>query len=76
MSTFAEIEAAAGRLQRTDKLHLMESLWGDLSRTEAELESPAWHATALEKTERRVVAGREELIDWDRAKAELRERTV
>ena len=76
MSTLAEIEAAADRLQRTDKLRLMETLWSELSRTETDLESPAWHAIALVETERRMAEGHEEMLDWSRAKSELRNRTA
>jgi hypothetical protein len=76
MSTLAEIEAAADQLQRKDKLRLMETLWSELSRAEAEFDSPAWHASALAETERRLAEGREEMLDWNRTKAELRDRTV
>jgi len=76
MSTLAEIEEAAERLAHSEKLHLMETLWGDLSRKEAELASPAWHEGVLAETERRLADGREEILDWERAKAELRNKTV
>ena len=35
------------QLPRLEKLRLMETLWDDLSRDDAQLESPAWHETAL-----------------------------
>ena len=76
MSTLAEIEKAAGQLQREEKLRLMESLWSGLSRAEAEVESPAWHGSTLAETERRLAEGREEVLDWNRTKTELRDRTV
>ncbi len=76
MSTLAEIEAATDHLPRKDKLRLMEALWSELSRTEADLESPAWHGSALAETERRLAEGREEVLDWSRTKTELRNRTV
>jgi hypothetical protein len=34
------------QLPRQEKLKLMELLWAELSRDEAELESPMWHADA------------------------------
>jgi hypothetical protein len=34
------------QMPRSEKLKLMETLWADLSRDEAEVESPAWHADA------------------------------
>jgi hypothetical protein len=60
------------RLPRQEKLKLMESLWADLSRDEAELESPAWHAAALHETAERHARAEETLMNWDEAKAKLR----
>jgi hypothetical protein len=51
----------------------MEILWDDLSRNEAEFESPAWHAEALRETTERRARGEESLLDWDEAKAKLRQ---
>lgn len=77
MSTLTEIEAAADRLPPAEKLRLMETLWDELSRgSGAELVSPAWHAEALAETERRLADGREEVLDWQRVKVELRQKTV
>jgi hypothetical protein len=60
------------RLPRQEKLRLMETLWAELSRDEAELESPAWHAAALSETSQRLAAGEEQTLDWEQAKAALR----
>lgn len=60
------------RMPRLEKLKLMETLWVELSRDEAELESPAWHADALRETAERVASGREKILDWEQAKAKLR----
>jgi hypothetical protein len=67
MST-AEIQ----RMPRAEKLKLMEVLWADLSRDEALVESPAWHAEELRKTQARVAAGQEEIVDWEEGKKRLR----
>jgi len=61
-------------MPRREKLKLMESLWADLSRDEADLESPAWHADALRETSERRARGEEKVLDWDDAKARLRKR--
>lgn len=74
MSTLAEIEAATDQLPREDKLRLMETLWSELLRDEAGVESPAWHAEILAETKRRLAEGGEQLLDWDRVKADLRGR--
>jgi hypothetical protein len=63
---------AIQRLPRSEKLKLMEVLWEELSRPDAEFESPAWHARELARTERRLAAGKEKVIDWEVAKRKLR----
>jgi Putative addiction module component len=60
------------QMPRKEKLRLMEALWADLSRDEAEVESPAWHANALRETAARVARGEENILDWERAKTKLR----
>jgi hypothetical protein len=61
------------QMPRREKLKLMETLWLELSRDEAEVESPAWHAEALRETSERVARGEEEVLDWEQAKAQLRQ---
>lgn len=61
-------------MSRQDKLIAMETLWNDLSGDEQTLESPAWHELALKETETRVKEGLEPVMDWDRAKEQLRSR--
>ena len=60
------------QLPRQEKLKLMEMLWVELSRDEAELESPPWHADALRETAERRARGEETLLDWELAKEKLR----
>jgi hypothetical protein len=60
------------KLPRAEKLRLMETLWEELSRSEDEFESPAWHARELAETERRLAQGKEEILDWETAKKNLR----
>jgi len=55
-----------------EKLQTMEAIWADLSRNEARIESPAWHAEALQETASRFNAGKEQCTDWETAKQELR----
>ena len=61
------------QMPRQEKLKLMETLWAELSRDEAELESPAWHADALRETSERHARGEESVLDWEQAKAKLRQ---
>ncbi|HEX4263872.1 MAG TPA: addiction module protein [Verrucomicrobiae bacterium] len=65
---------AVRKLPRAEKLRLMETLWEELSRSESELESPAWHAKELAETERRLAQGKEQILDWETAKKKLRKR--
>ena len=60
-------------LTTKQKLQIMEDLWIDLSKNN-EIDSPEWHATALSNTEKNLLNGKEEPVDWDDAKNELRKR--
>ena len=61
------------RMTRAEKLQTMEAIWADLSASDAEVESPAWHADVLRETEARMAAGQEIVVDWEDAKRELRQ---
>ncbi len=52
----------------------MEAIWAALSTSDAEVESPTWHANVLRETEDRVSRGEERIVDWEIAKRELRKR--
>lgn len=62
------------KLPRAEKLKIIETLWGDLAGEEESFESPAWHAEELRKTEADLATGQVEVVDWEAAKKELRER--
>ena len=62
------------KMSREEKLQAMEALWADLSKTDGDVESPAWHQTALKESEARFAAGQERIMDWEIAKRELRKR--
>jgi hypothetical protein len=59
-------------MSRAEKLMALEALWEDLSRNEAEFESPAWHEKELAATEGRVNSGQKQFVDWESAKRSLR----
>lgn len=46
----------------------------DALKSEAEVESPDWHKEALAKTEARLRAGKEQVLDWEEAKRKIRNR--
>ena len=56
---------------RVEKLRMMEALWDDLSRDEASLASPAWHADALREAAESLASGGARFIDWDQARKVL-----
>lgn len=60
------------KMSRREKLIAMETLWTDLSKDDADVESPAWHGEALRETERLVKTGKARFLDLDDAKAALR----
>ncbi|HOX55825.1 MAG TPA: addiction module protein [Candidatus Paceibacterota bacterium] len=60
-----------GRMSRADKLRAMEALWADLSRDEAEFESPDWHGTVLRETERLVRDGKAKFSNWPAARRRI-----
>jgi hypothetical protein len=62
------------QMSRCEKLKLMELLWEHLSRPDEAFESPAWHARELAATEQRLAEGKEQVMDWETAKKELRRR--
>jgi hypothetical protein len=60
------------KMSRREKLIAMETLWTDLSKDDARVESPEWHGEALRETERLVKEGKAKFLDLDDAKAALR----
>lgn len=61
-------------MTREDKLRAMEALWADLSRDDAQFESPAWHGDVLHERAEAVKSGRETFIEWEEAKRQLRQK--
>jgi hypothetical protein len=57
-----------------EKLRAMEMLWADLSRNEAQIESPAWHGEVLHDREEKIKSGEETFMDWETAKKQLRDK--
>ncbi len=51
-------------MTRAEKVMALEALWEDLSRNDAEFESPDWHREELAATQERVKSGLERFVDW------------
>jgi Putative addiction module component len=63
-------------MSREDKLRAMEALWEHLSRDEARLPSPDWHAQVLRETEQLIKEGKAKFSDWGTAKRRIRQKAV
>ena len=62
------------KMSVAEKLRAMELLWADLSRNDAQFESPAWHEDVLRDREARIKSGKESFMDWETAKKQLRDK--
>ena len=61
-------------MTKEEKLRVMEALWIDLTKSQEEFSSPAWHEDVLKARDERIKSGIEEYKDWEIAKKELRDR--
>lgn len=64
---------ATDHFSRIEKLRLIEQLWDELVRTPEEIASPDWHADALREAEAAITRGEAQWLDWEDAKAGLRQ---
>jgi len=62
------------KLSSIEKLKIIEALWEDLVSDEDNLPSPSWHETELIETEKKLLSGDIDVLDWQQAKKELRSR--
>ena len=58
-----------------EKMDLLETVWSEISSEPENIEVPQWHKDILDEREEELSAGREEVIDWAEAKAQI-ERAV
>ena len=54
----------------------MESLWEDIARTPEAIESPAWHKDILDERRQRLAERQSEFVDWETAKADIRNKVL
>ena len=74
LMTMKPLELPLSQMTVSEKLHVIETVWEDLARNEKQIESPDWHFKELDEREQRLRAGTEKIVDWETAKAELRQR--
>ncbi len=61
------------KLTLHEKLHVMEALWDDISRTEAASDVLQWHKDVLDEREQLVAEENARFIDWEDAKEQIRQ---
>ena len=62
------------RMTLEEKLMAMEALWDNLCRDEAQVPVQEWHKQLLDERRRQIEAGEAKFVDWDTAKARIRDR--
>ena len=68
------VDLPLDKMTTEEKLSAIEALWVDLSQKPDEIPSPGWHGDVLQEREQRVQEGKEQFIDWEVAKKQLRDR--
>ena len=59
------------QLPINEQLALMETLWEEISQSEADLEVPQWHKDLLDERERKIRSGEAKFIPWEEAKRQI-----
>ena len=61
------------KMSAEEKIQVMESIWDDLCGTAGSKLSPSWHENVLANRKAAVLAGEDEIIDWEIAKQRISE---
>lgn len=69
-----QINLPLNEMTKEEKLRIMETIWADLIKSDAEYPSPSWHQDVLNVREQRIKMGDEKYNDWELAKKEIRNR--
>lgn len=59
-----------------EKLAARESLWEDTTHLQESIESPAWHNDILDDRRQRLAEGQSQFLDWEAAKADIRNKVL
>ena len=62
------------RMTLEEKLVAMEALWDNLCRDETQVPVPDWHKQVLDERQRQIETGEAKFVDWETAKARIRDR--
>ena len=66
-------QAELRQMPLAQELALMELLWGDLSSEPEQVDIPQWHKDILDQRLQAAERGDVEVIDWERAKEQIRD---
>ncbi len=61
------------KMTTAEKLSAMEALWANLCQ-HSTLESPDWHESVLVSREQQQIDGKQQPIDWETAKQQIRQK--
>ena len=59
------------KMSAEEKIRITESIWDDLCDTAGSTLSPDWHGSVLADRKAAVLAGEDEIIDWEDAKRKI-----
>ena len=59
------------QMSAEEKIRIMESIWDDLCDTAGSTLSPDWHGNVLADRQAAVLAGKDEVMDWETAKKRI-----
>ena len=59
------------KMSAEEKIQVMESIWVDLCDTAGSTLSPDWHRDVLADRKAAMLAGEEEILDWETAKQKV-----
>lgn len=65
------VEIPLDTMSVSEKVQLLETVWGSLCSKRGDVQSPEWHREVLEVRKQRLESGQATVCPWDEAKARL-----
>lgn len=62
------------KMSLEDKIRAMETIWDNLCQKAECVPSPSWHKNILDEREKVINEGKEEFIDWGKAKKHIQDK--
>lgn len=69
-----EVNLPLEKMSIEEKIQTMETIWEDLCKKAESISSPSWHKNILEEREQAIENGKEEFIDWSKAKKQIQDK--